>query len=112
MILAAILFGLAAAGGVALLSLRMRGGNPPIEAAALHGVLVLAALVALVAGIVSAGAPGVPLVALGLFVVAAAIGGFLVREHVKGRPIPLRIVFVHMFVAGVAYTLLLAHVLS
>ena len=42
--LATILFGLGALGGVTLLGLRLRGGNPPLGLVVVHGLAAAAGL--------------------------------------------------------------------
>jgi hypothetical protein len=110
MTLAAILFGIAAAGGVLLLLLRLKGGNPPLPLAMLHGLLAASGLVALVIAIVSTKAGGLAWFTLGLFVLAAGLGFAMVRQHLKGRVIPIAFVIVHALTAVFAYSLLLVNV--
>jgi hypothetical protein len=107
---AAILFGVGAAGGATLAVLRMRGGNPPLGLAALHGLAAAAGLVTLAIGVFGGGARGAALVSLVLFVVAA-LGGFaMVAMHLKGKLIPLGLVFAHGALAAAGFVALLLHV--
>lgn len=111
MMLAAVLLGLAALGGMGLAMLRMRGGNPPIALAMLHGAVAAAGLVALGVS-VAAGARGAPVVALVLFGVAALLGLALFGHHVTSRLIPVPLVWLHGLTAASGYATLLAHLLS
>ena len=113
MIIAAILFAIAALGGVVMALIRFSGRDyPPVALAVIHGLFAAAGLVTL---IVVAVAPGVALsirIALLLFL-AAAIGGFsLVYYHAKGRPLPISYVVIHGLVAVIAFVILIAGIMS
>jgi hypothetical protein len=110
LVLATVLFGLAALGGAALLGLRLRGGNPPLGLAALHGLVAAAALVTLLVAVIG-GERGPALVALALFGVAA-LGGFaLLALHLRQRLLPVGLVLVHGAVAVAGFVALLLAVL-
>ena len=72
--IAAILFGLGALGGIALFGLRLRGGNPPIALAMVHGLAAAAGLVTLAVAVLGGGLGGLPLVSLILFGAATRLG--------------------------------------
>jgi hypothetical protein len=112
MLAAVILLGLGALGGAVLATLRLKGGNPPIALAAVHGLAAAAGLVALTVVVVSDGHTGAPAIALGLLVAAALVGFFLLANHVKGRLIPLPFMFLHGGLAVFGYAVLLSHYLS
>lgn len=113
MVAAAILFAIAALGGVVMALIRFSGRPyPPAFLAVVHGVFAAAGLVTL---LVAALAPGVALIiriALILFL-GAAIGGFsLVYFHVKSRPLPISYVVIHALVAIVAFIILIVGIMS
>jgi hypothetical protein len=107
--IAVILFGLAALGGVYLASLRLRERELPLPIALVHGGVAAAGLVALLVSVVGGSAPTGALApaALGLFVVAA-LGGFgLFSFHLRKKPLPIPLMIVHALVAVSAYGCLL-----
>jgi membrane protease YdiL (CAAX protease family) len=104
MIVTLVLFAIAALGGLVLASIRLRGSNPPLALALIHGALAAAGLVALILAVLHASAsPSAPRIALALFVVAA-LGGF----HLRKNNIPVPLMLIHAVVAvGGFVTLLL-----
>lgn len=111
MIVAVVLFTIAALGGATLLAVRAKSGeNPPTALALVHGGAAAAALVALLVPVATSEVSTTTLVATGLFVVAA-LGGFaLFASHLRGKRISIPIVLVHGGVAVVAFVLLLSAV--
>jgi hypothetical protein len=109
MLLAVILLGATALGGLFTISLRFRGGNPPLLIAGVHGLIGASGLIALAVAVLSQGAHGLPLVSLIVLVAAALLGFFVVSFHLRGRLIPLGFALFHAFLAILGYTLLLAH---
>ena len=109
LIASAVLFALAAIGGLAMAYIRIRtNSNPPGALAALHGIAAATALVILLWAVVQSSVGTVGAWALGLFV-AAALGGFyLVSFHVRKQRLPVPVVVVHGLVAAAAFVLLLA----
>jgi TRAP-type C4-dicarboxylate transport system permease large subunit len=110
---AAILFAIAALGGMAMAMIRFSGRDyPPAFLAVIHGVFAAAGIVTL---LVAALAPGVALtirIALILFI-GAAIGGFsLVYFHAKSRPLPISYVVIHGLVAVVAFIILIVGIMT
>jgi glucose uptake protein GlcU len=113
MIAAAILFAIAALGGMIMAMIRFSGRDyPPAFLAVVHGVFAAAGIVTL---LVAALAPGVALtirIALILFI-GAAIGGFsLVYFHAKSRPLPISYVVIHGLVAVVAFIILIVGIMT
>ena len=113
MIIAAVLFAIAALGGVIMALIRFSGRDyPPVALAVIHGLFAAAGLITL---IIAAIAPGVALsirIALLLFL-GAAIGGFsLVYYHAKRRPLPISYVVVHGFVAVIAFVILIVGIMA
>jgi glucose uptake protein GlcU len=113
MIIAAVLFAIAALGGVIMALIRFSGRDyPPVALAVIHGLFAAAGLITL---IIVAIAPGVALsirIALLLFL-GAAIGGFsLVYYHAKSRPLPISYVVVHGLVAVIAFVILIVGIMA
>jgi len=109
--IATILFGLGALGGVTLLGLRLRGGNPPLGLAVVHGLAAAAGLVTLTTAVVG-GARGPALVALVLFGVAALGGFVLLSFHLRQKLLPVGLILVHGTVAAAGFVSLLLAVLG
>jgi len=108
LIVAAVLFALAAVGGLAMAFIHFKHDrNPPGALAAVHGVAAATALVILLWAVVQTGAGGAVAWALGLFVAAALGGFFLVSFHVRKRRLPSPVVVIHALVAVAAFLLLL-----
>jgi TRAP-type C4-dicarboxylate transport system permease large subunit len=110
---AAILFAIAALGGMIMAMIRFSGRDyPPAFLAVVHGVFAAAGIVTL---FVAALAPGVALtirIALILFI-GAAIGGFaLIYYHAKSRPLPISYVVIHGLVAVVAFIILIVGIMT
>lgn len=108
LIVAAVLFALAAVGGLAMAFIHFKQDrNPPGALAAVHGVAAATALVILLWAVVQTGAGGAVAWALGLFVAAALGGFFLVSFHVRKQRLPSPVVVIHALVAVAAFLLLL-----
>jgi hypothetical protein len=109
MIVTLVLFAIAALGGLVLASIRLRGSNPPLALALIHGALAAAGLVALILAVLHASAsPSAPRIALALFVVAALGGFVLFAAHLRKNNIPVPLMLIHAVVAvGGFVTLLL-----
>lgn len=109
LITAAVLFAVAALGGLTMAYVHFKKDrNPPGVLAALHGVLAATALVILLWVVVQTGRGGSLAWALGLFVVAALGGFFLVSYHIRKQRLPSPVVVIHAAVAVAAFVLLLA----
>jgi hypothetical protein len=109
-ILPIVLFGSAAAGGLTLAIMRLRGREQlPLPLALLHGALAAAGLVALILAIVGAGtaAPDLVKISLGIFVVAALGGFFLFSFQLRKKPIPIGVMVIHALAAVTAFVMLL-----
>ena len=109
MMIALVLFAIAAVGGVILATIRFRGKPyPPLGLALVHGGVAAAALVALVVGISQAVAPPNALTtALVLFLVAAVAGFVLFSNHLRKMALPQGLVVAHALVAVAGFLLLL-----
>jgi hypothetical protein len=108
--LAATLLGLAAAGGITMLAIRLRGApQPPTWLALGHGLAALAGLVTLIYAVATATSID-PLVGWSLAVLClAAAGGatIFVGFHLPGRPLPIPLIFAHGLLAATGWGLLL-----
>lgn len=113
---AAVLLGITAVGGIIMAGIRFGGAGdrqPPVALAMLHGFLAAAAVTLLLYAAITVGLPGLALVALVLFLLAAAGGAVLnLNYHWKQLPLPKWLILVHAFVAVAGFVLLLAAVWS
>jgi glucose uptake protein GlcU len=113
MIIAAILFAVAALVGVIMALIRFSGHDyPPVALAVIHGLFAATGLIAL---LMTAFAPGVTMsirIALLIFIGAAIGGFFLVYHHAKKRPLPISYVVIHGLVAVVAFVILIVGIMS
>ena len=103
------LFVVAALGGLAMAGIRLLGKrNPPPWLALLHGLLAGAGITLLLYAALTTSIPRMAVVALVLFLVAAA-GGVVMNlgYQWKQRPLPVPLLAVHALVAVVAFVLLL-----
>ena len=113
LITAAVLFAIAALGGLVMFYIHFKKDrNPPGALAALHGILAATALGILLWAVVTSGLGGLVAWALGLFVAAALGGFFLVSYHLTKRRLPSPVVVIHALVAVVAFLLLVAGIMS
>ncbi len=111
---AAILFGLAAVGGLVMAVLRWSGApRPPDWLAMAHGLLAAAGLTLLIHAAFTTGLPTLAQASLGLFVIAAAGGGYInLRYHARQLALPKPWIIGHALLAVVAFALLLVAVLE
>jgi hypothetical protein len=105
---AAVLFGIAALGGIVMTLIRLRGApRPPTLIAMIHGLLAAAGLTLLVYFAVVAGLPPLVKVATVILALAAAGGAFLaIRFHAQLQPLPIPIVLVHGLLAVTGFVVL------
>jgi hypothetical protein len=113
MVLALILFGVSALGGVALAVIRLRGREiPPTPLAIIHGLVGAAGLVALLLAVMNAPVPPQARTALIGFVIAA-LGGFaLFSFHLRRKALPIPLVVIHGLVAVISFIILGLGVMS
>jgi len=110
---ALVLFGIAAVGGLVMVTMILRGApRPPLPLALGHGALAAAGLVALILVVVGPDAPSMAKTALVIFLIAALGGFYLIAQHLQNKPLPVSVVLVHAAVAVVAFLILLATVLK
>jgi hypothetical protein len=110
MTLAAVLLTLAVLGGATLFTLRLRGGNPPLLFAFVHGTFAVSGVVALLVAVLAEGNRGAPFLALFFFGATAPLGVWFLTMHLRGKLIPLAGVMLHGMVALFGYTLVLTHI--
>jgi hypothetical protein len=108
------LFALAAIVGLYMGVLHSKGRTPPpVLAAVLHGILAVSAVVVLLLGVMQVGTGATAVsVALGLFVIAALGGLYLVSFHFRGKPLPGGVIVIHGMVAVIAFVILLVAVFA
>jgi len=108
MVLAAVLFGIAALGGIAMAIMRLSGKElPPMALALVHGLFAAAGLITLLVTVIGANVSTQSEIALAGFVLAALGGFFLFSYHLRGKALPVPIVLVHGVVAVISFVLLL-----
>jgi hypothetical protein len=113
MTLPAVLFALAALGGVFMASLVFRGKpQPPMAIAIVHGLAAAAGLVALLLAVMGGNVPGLAKAALVGFVVAALGGFVLFAHHLQKKALPRPVVAIHGLVAVVAFAMLLVAIMQ
>jgi hypothetical protein len=113
MLLAVLLFGVAAIGGVIMALMRVSGREiPPLWLALVHGVIAASGLVSLIISVAVTASHLPALIALSGFIVAA-LGGFaLFSFHLRRKALPLPLVGVHALVAVLSFGILLWGVVS
>jgi hypothetical protein len=107
LVVAAVLFALAALGGIILAALHLTTKTAPVPLALLHGLLAAAGLVLLIIGVTQMASGALPVVALVIFIIAALGGFVLFAMHLKKRPLPGGLIVVHGLVAVAAFIVLL-----
>jgi hypothetical protein len=109
MVVALVLFGIAALGGLVLATQRFRGApQPALPLALLHGAIAAAGLIALIVAVTgAAGTVNLAKAALVVFLVAALGGFFLISQHLSKKPLPIPVVVIHALVAVTGFILLL-----
>jgi hypothetical protein len=111
MVVAIVLFALAALGGLVLALRRAKNLPLPAGLAVGHGLAAAAGLVTLLLTVLS-GAPSLADIAL-VLLVGAALGGFVTASfHVRGKKIPMPLVVVHACVAVGGFLLLVVAALG
>jgi glucose uptake protein GlcU len=105
---AAILFAVAAVGGLAMAYIHFsRAAHPPVVLAVVHGLFGAAGLVVLLIALMQTGVAGLGALALGIIVVAALGGFYLFSLHLRNRPLPSAVVLIHGAVAAAGFVVLL-----
>jgi hypothetical protein len=112
MITALILFGIAAAGGIVLVLMRVANKPLPLPLALVHGALAATGIALLTASVLGSGGPSAARLALGLFVLAALGGFVLFSFHLRKKALPMGVVMIHALVAIAAFLILLSAALK
>ena len=113
MVLAAVLFAIAALGGAVMAFMRLSGRElPPMALAIVHGLFAASGLIALLVAVIGANASTETQIALGGFVVAALGGFYLFSYHLRGKALPVPVVLIHGVVAVISFILLLLGVFA
>ncbi|HEY4255745.1 MAG TPA: hypothetical protein VGM66_00840 [Candidatus Udaeobacter sp.] len=107
LVAAAVLFALAALGGIILATLHLKKNDAPIPLALIHGLAAAVGLVLLIIAITQMPSAGLAGVALAIFVIAALGGFVLFAMHLMKRSLPRGLLFLHALAAVVAFVLLL-----
>src|SRR4051812_21854982 len=107
--LAAILFGLAALGGLTMAGIRASGTpRPPTWLALGHGAIAASGLGTLIYAAATQSLPIAALISLGCFVLAALGGATIfVLFHLREKALPIPLVIGHGVIAVTAFVLLL-----
>jgi hypothetical protein len=107
--IAAVLFALAALGGLTLAGIRMSGRpRPPTWLALGHGAVAASGLVTLLYATMTTSLPLLAYISLGAFVLAALGGGTIfVLFHLREKPLPIPLIFAHGAIAVTGFALLL-----
>ena len=106
---AAVLFALAALGGLTLAGIRMSGKpRPPTWLALGHGAIAATGLVTLLSTAATGSLPLLAYISLGAFVLAALGGATIfLLFHLRKKPLPIPLVFAHGAIAVTGFALLL-----
>ena len=113
MTVAAVLFAVAALGGVVMAAMRFGGRElPPMALAVVHGLFAASGLVALILFVINSTASTLALVALVGFVIAALGGFMLFASHLRGQALPINYVVIHGAGAIVSFVILLAAIFT
>ena len=109
MTVAAILFAVAAVGGVIMAAMRFGGRElPPMALALVHGLFAAAGLVTLILAVVGSQASWAAIIATVGFVVAALGGFMLFAYHLRRQALPVNYVVIHGAGAVISFVILLA----
>jgi len=105
---ATVLLALGALGGLLMAGMRFAGRpHPPAWLAMLHGVLAAAAITLLLYAAATVGLPSLALIALVLFLIAAAGGAVLnLGYHWKMIALPKWLIVVHAGIAVIGFAFL------
>ena len=107
LVVAAVLFALAALGGIILATLHLKKNDTPVSLALVHGLAAAVGLVLLIIVVTQMPSTGLAGVALVIFLIAALGGFVLFAMHLMRKPLPRGLIFVHGLAAVVAFVLLL-----
>lgn len=109
--LSAVLFGVAALGGLVLGVSGLRQKGLPMWLSLIHGLVAAAGLVTLIIGIVQGTAGPLLITSLVIFIIVALGGFVLFSYHLRGKTHPKGLIVIHALAAIIAYVLLLIGIL-
>jgi hypothetical protein len=106
---AAVIFALAAIGGLTVAGMRLSGvPRPPTWLALAHGAVAAAGLISLIYAATSQTLPFLAQLSLGGFVLAALGGATIFTMfHLREKPLPIPLIIAHGSLAVASYVLLL-----
>src|SRR5215470_16841034 len=99
LVVAALLFALAALVGIILAALHLKKKDAPIPLALVHGLAAAVGLVLLIIVVVQMSSAGLAGVALAIFVIAALGGFVLFAMHLMRKKLPPGLIAVHGLLA-------------
>ena len=111
LIISAILFAVAALGGLVLGVLGLRQRDLPMWLSVIHGVVAAAGLIILILGVIAGNTGALPIISLVLFVIVALGGFVLFSYHLRRKPHPKGLIVIHALAAVIAFVLLLIGIL-
>ena len=113
MTVAAVLFAVAALGGVVMAAMRFGGRElPPMALALVHGLFAASGLAALILFVMNSTASTLAWVALVGFVIAALGWFMLFSHHLRGKALPVNYVVIHGAGAVLSFVILLAAIFA
>lgn len=101
------LFVAAAFGGITLLYIKETGKELPYWLAGLHGVLAASGVILLTIAIMANPGKIMAMAALGIFILAALGGAYLLSLHLRKQPQPLPFIIGHGVIALIGIGLLI-----
>lgn len=111
LVLAALLFALAALVGITLATLHLKKKDVSVSLALVHGLAAAVGLVLLIIAVVQMSSAGPAGVALAIFVIAALGGFVLFAMHLMRKKLPPGLIVVHGLLAVVAFVVLVVSLL-
>ena len=109
---AAVLFALAALGGITLAAMHFMKKPLPLPLAIVHGLAAATGLVLLIIAVASGAGATVAVASLVLFIVAALGGFVLFSFYMRRQPLPSALVVIHGLVAVVGIVTLLVFLMK
>lgn len=109
---AAVLFALGAVAGLTMAVMSFQGKSLPVPLAALHGLFGASGLVLLIIGVLAGLGGGTARIALGILIVAALGGFYLLTFHLKKARHPRAVIVVHALVAVTGFLTLVTAILQ
>jgi hypothetical protein len=111
LVVAALLFALAALVGITLAALHLKKKDVSVSLALVHGLAAAVGLVLLIIAVVQMSSAGPVGVALAIFVIAALGGFVLFAMHLMRKRLPPGLIVVHGLLAVAAFVVLVVGLL-